>query len=116
VSALGAGELLAAAAPREATDPSVQHWWSMFVHTAASPAELYDGIKSLGPVDIHQLLGSIHLPVLVLHRTGDRLADVRQPLHGRAAPRRQAGGTRWDNPDRQASRSARQPWTPRPSH
>jgi class 3 adenylate cyclase len=76
VSPLGAGELLAAAAPREATDPTVQHWWSMFVHTAASPVELHDGIKSLGPVDIRQLLGSIHLPVLVLHRTGDRLADV----------------------------------------
>jgi pimeloyl-ACP methyl ester carboxylesterase len=70
VSALGAGELLAAAAPGEATDPSVQHWWSMFVHTAASPVELHDGIKSLGPVDIRQLLGSIHLPVLVLSYLG----------------------------------------------
>jgi class 3 adenylate cyclase len=69
--------LLAAAAPREATDPTVRHWWSMFVHSAASSVELHDGIKSLGPVDIRQLLGSIHLPVLVLHRSGDRLADVR---------------------------------------
>jgi pimeloyl-ACP methyl ester carboxylesterase/class 3 adenylate cyclase len=71
-----AGQLLAAAAPAEAADPLVQHWWSMFVHSAASPVELYDGISSLGPVDIRQLLGSIHVPVLVLHRTGDQLADV----------------------------------------
>jgi class 3 adenylate cyclase/pimeloyl-ACP methyl ester carboxylesterase len=71
-----AGDLLAAAAPRESTDASVQHWWRMYSHTAASPVELYDGIKSLGPVDIRGLLGSVHVPVLVLHRTGDRLADV----------------------------------------
>jgi class 3 adenylate cyclase len=71
-----AGDLLAAAAPRESTDASVQHWWRMYSHSAASPVELYDGIKSLGPVDIRGLLGSVHVPVLVLHRTGDRLADV----------------------------------------
>ncbi len=32
---------------------------------------------SLGPVDIRGLLGSVQTPVLVLHRTGDRAADVR---------------------------------------
>ena len=72
-----AGELLAAAAPGEAADASVQHWWRMFTHSASSPVELHDGIRSLGPVDIRGLLGSVHVPVLVLHRTGDRLADVR---------------------------------------
>src|SRR5262245_19361205 len=71
-----AGDLLAAAAPRDSTDASVQHWWKLYSHSAASPVELYDGIKSLGPVDIRGLLGSVHVPVLVLHRTGDRLADV----------------------------------------
>jgi class 3 adenylate cyclase len=70
------GELLAVAAPREATDASVQHWWSVFSHSGASPVELHDGIASLGPVDIRALLGSVHVPVLVLHRTGDRLAAV----------------------------------------
>jgi pimeloyl-ACP methyl ester carboxylesterase len=73
----GAAELLASVAPGEATDASVSHWWRMFVHTAASPAEMYDGIKSLGPVDIRQALGSVQAPVLVLHRSGDRSADVR---------------------------------------
>jgi class 3 adenylate cyclase len=38
--------------------------------------ETLEGISSLGPVDIRGLLGSIQAPVLVLHRTGDRLADV----------------------------------------
>jgi class 3 adenylate cyclase len=64
-------------APREATDPSVVRWWRMLYLSAASPAETYEGIRSLGPVDIGGLLGSVQAPVLVLHRTGDRLADVR---------------------------------------
>jgi class 3 adenylate cyclase len=71
-----AGDLLAVAAPRESTSASVVHWWKVFAQSAASPPELYDGIRSLGPVDIRGLLGSVHVPVLVLHRTGDRLASV----------------------------------------
>jgi class 3 adenylate cyclase len=49
----------------------------MFLVSAASFAEQYEGIRSLGPVDIRGLLGSVQTPVLVLHRTGDRAADVR---------------------------------------
>jgi class 3 adenylate cyclase len=49
----------------------------MFCASASSPVETLEGIMSLGPVDIRGLLGSIQAPVLVLHRTGDRLADVR---------------------------------------
>src|SRR5512132_3930232 len=48
----------------------------MFCASASSPVETLEGISSLGPVDIRGLLGSIQAPVLVLHRTGDRLADV----------------------------------------
>jgi class 3 adenylate cyclase len=65
------------AAPREAADPSVRQWWRIFYLSAATPAETYTGIRSLGPVDIRGLLGSVQAPVLVLHRTGDRVADVR---------------------------------------
>jgi class 3 adenylate cyclase len=62
---------------REMADPSVRQWWRMFCASASSPVETLEGIMSLGPVDIRGLLGSIQAPVLVLHRTGDRLADVR---------------------------------------
>jgi hypothetical protein len=48
-----------------------------FFQSAVSPAEAYDEIKSLDPVDIRQLLGSVRAPVLVLQRTGDRYAGVR---------------------------------------
>ena len=71
-----ADTLLAALAPREAGDPSVRSWFRMFSASASSPVESIDGIRSLGPVDIRGLLGSIQAPVLVLHRTGDRMASV----------------------------------------
>ena len=48
----------------------------MFTASASSPVETLEGIRSLGPVDIRGLLGTIQAPVLVLHRTGDRLASV----------------------------------------
>jgi class 3 adenylate cyclase len=70
-------QLLEWVAPGEATDPAVRHWWRMFAHSAASSAETYEAIRSLGPVDIRGVLGSVQAPVLVLHRSGDRAADVR---------------------------------------
>jgi class 3 adenylate cyclase len=64
-------------APQEAGDASVRHWIRMFLVSAATFAEQYEGIRTLGPVDIRGLLGSVQVPVLVLHRTGDRAADYR---------------------------------------
>jgi class 3 adenylate cyclase len=69
--------ILSMVAPSEAIDPSVRHWFRMFVMSGATLAEQYEGIRVLGPVDIRGLLGSVQAPVLVLHRTGDRAADVR---------------------------------------
>jgi class 3 adenylate cyclase len=68
--------LLSVLAPREAADPSVRAWYRMYASSASSPVETLEGIRSLGPVDIRGVLGSIQVPVLVLHRTGDRMASV----------------------------------------
>jgi hypothetical protein len=62
--------------PSEVADPSVRHWFRMFALSGATLAEQYEEIRSLGPVDIRGLLGSVQAPVLVLHRGGDRAADV----------------------------------------
>jgi class 3 adenylate cyclase/pimeloyl-ACP methyl ester carboxylesterase len=69
--------ILADLAPGEATDAATVAWWRMLFWSGASPAESYDQISAMGPVDIRRLLGSVQAPVLVLHRTGDRMADVR---------------------------------------
>jgi class 3 adenylate cyclase len=67
--------LLAGLAPSEATDVS-RRWWATFFFSGATPPESIDEITSFGPVDIRGLLGAVHTPTLVLHRTGDRVADV----------------------------------------
>src|SRR5262245_941880 len=69
--------ILTTMAPREATDASAMRWWRGFFQSAISPAEASEELGSLDPVDIRRLLGSVQAPVLVLHRTGDRYADVR---------------------------------------
>ena len=69
--------ILTTMAPREATDASVMRWWRGFFQSAISPVEASEELRSLDPVDIRRLLGSVPAPVLVLHRTGDRYADVR---------------------------------------
>jgi class 3 adenylate cyclase/pimeloyl-ACP methyl ester carboxylesterase len=68
--------ILADVAPQEATDAATVRWWRMLFWSGASPLESYDQISAMGPVDIRRLLGSVQAPVLVLHRSGDRAADV----------------------------------------
>jgi len=68
--------VLAGLAPSEAGDASARRWWSTYWHSAATPPESIDEIIAHGPVDIRGLLGAVHTPTLVLHRTGDRAANV----------------------------------------
>jgi pimeloyl-ACP methyl ester carboxylesterase len=69
--------LLPRVAPRDSADPSFRHWWRMFYQSATTAPQAYDMVASLGPVDIHRLLGSVRVPTLLLHRTGDQWVDVR---------------------------------------
>jgi class 3 adenylate cyclase len=69
--------LLARMAPREVTDPAFMQWWRMYSLSAMTAPEAYDTIVALGSVDIRRLLGSIRVPTLLLHRSGDQFVDVR---------------------------------------
>ena len=68
--------LLREIAPSEADDASARRWFDVFLRSAATPPEAVDEITSHGPVDIRGVLGSVHAPTLVLHRTGDRMVAV----------------------------------------
>jgi len=70
-------KLWAAIAPQAAADAVQFRWLTMTFHSSLSPGEYYDVVRTMGPVDIRRLLGSVRAPVLVLHRSGDRSADVR---------------------------------------
>ena len=69
-------KILGQVAPSVVNDPVARRWWTMFMNSAATPPENIDEITSHGPVDIRSLLGSVHAPTLVLHRTNDRFAAV----------------------------------------
>ncbi len=63
-------------APNDALDTVTRRWWATFYRSAASPVERADLITAMGPVDIRSLLGAVRVPTLVLHRAGDRIAQV----------------------------------------
>jgi class 3 adenylate cyclase len=69
-------EMMLWLAPRELADPAFRQWWRMHIMSAMTAPEAYDAVMALGPVDIRRLLGSIRVPTLLLHRTGDRFIDV----------------------------------------
>ena len=68
--------VLTAIAPSEPLDAVTRRWWSTFFRSAASPVERVAHIAAWGPVDIRGVLGGVHVPTLLLHRTGDRVARV----------------------------------------
>jgi class 3 adenylate cyclase len=68
-------EVMARSAPQ--ADAAMLRWLTMAFQSSVSPGEAYEEMRTMGPVDIRRLLGSVQAPVLVLHRTGDRAADVR---------------------------------------
>jgi class 3 adenylate cyclase len=68
--------LLDVIGPSEAADAAARRWFTAFICSASSPVENIDEITALGPVDIRGLLGAVRVPTLVLHRSGDRMADV----------------------------------------
>jgi class 3 adenylate cyclase len=69
-------DLLVSLAPAEAADPALRQWWRMCYRSAATPPETLEFLRAIGPVDIRGLLGSVRVPTLLLHRTGDHWTDV----------------------------------------
>jgi class 3 adenylate cyclase len=71
-----AGRLLDDIAPTDGADAATRRWWATYFHSAASARESLDEITAMGPVDIRGVLGAVRAPVLVLHRSHDRMAAV----------------------------------------
>lgn len=66
-------------------DPSFRRWWARFERLGASPGAWRELAGILGELDVREVLPSIQIPTLVLHRNGDRIVDVDQ---GRAVANR----------------------------
>jgi pimeloyl-ACP methyl ester carboxylesterase len=72
----GEGALLSTFAPSGVGDPGMDEVWSRFQRAGASPAMARSVISALFQIDVRDILPTIQVPTLVLHRTGDRIAPI----------------------------------------
>jgi class 3 adenylate cyclase/DNA-binding SARP family transcriptional activator len=70
------GSFLALWAPTHEHDPVVREWWTRALHRGASPASAVAWLRMIAGFDIRDVVGAIHSPTLVLHRSGDRMIGV----------------------------------------
>ncbi len=65
-------------APSVANDDQIVRWYSRLLRQSASPGTEAAYSRWMGALDLRGMLSAIHVPTLVMHRTGDR--DV--PIEG----------------------------------
>jgi pimeloyl-ACP methyl ester carboxylesterase len=63
-------------APSVMDDPEFRSWWRMFLRQSMSPGAAVALQTMNAQIDIRAVLDAIHVPTLVLHRTGDRINPV----------------------------------------
>jgi DNA-binding transcriptional activator of the SARP family len=68
-------------APGLANDPQARSWWAALLRAASSPGAIRDVLTALQDTDVRDLLPSIQVPTLVLHRQGDRAVRVQAGRH-----------------------------------
>lgn len=63
---------LAARAPSAMADERFVRWWGGYLRSSASPAAAVSLTRMNSEIDVQDVLPAIRVPVLVLHRRGDR--------------------------------------------
>jgi class 3 adenylate cyclase len=63
---------LATLAPTLARDEAMRSWWASYMRRSASPRDALVLAHMNTESDVTGILGSVHTPTLVIHRTGDR--------------------------------------------
>lgn len=72
----GTGGTVLKFAPSRANDQAFKSWWARFERLGASPAAAKKLMRMNSQIDISPILPTIRVPTLVLHRTGDLVANV----------------------------------------
>jgi class 3 adenylate cyclase len=70
-------EALRTVAPSVAGDEDFSRWWRSYMRLGASPASAAALLRMNLEIDVRDVLPTVRVPALVLHRTDDRLVDVR---------------------------------------
>jgi class 3 adenylate cyclase len=65
-------------APSLARDERFCHWWANYLRLAASPGAAITVMKMNMEIDVRQVLPSVRVPTLIIHRAGDRVSRVEQ--------------------------------------
>jgi pimeloyl-ACP methyl ester carboxylesterase/DNA-binding winged helix-turn-helix (wHTH) protein len=65
-------------APTVANDPAFRAWWATYLRMGASPGAALALTRMNAEIDIRDILPSIRVPTLVLHRRHDRLLKVEE--------------------------------------
>ncbi len=76
----GDGSTIEVAAPSQAHNPATREFYGRLERSTASPGMLAALSQMFLDLDVRDVVPSVHTPALVLHRTRDRLVNVR---HGR---------------------------------
>ncbi len=67
-------------APSVAHDAQFRQWWAKYLRLGASPSAVINVFRMNAAIDVRDILPAVHVPTLVLHRSGDRAVVVE---HGR---------------------------------
>ncbi|MCB1750633.1 MAG: alpha/beta fold hydrolase [Gammaproteobacteria bacterium] len=75
-SAWGSGESLPMFAPSVGQDEAAKRWWGQFERLGATPGAAIALMKMNSEIDITDILPTIGIPTLVIHRNEDVLIDI----------------------------------------
>jgi class 3 adenylate cyclase len=76
----GDGSIIDVSSPSQAGNPEARAFWGRIERSTASPGMMIALAQMFLDLDVRDVVPSVHAPALVLHRTRDRLVNVR---HGR---------------------------------
>jgi hypothetical protein len=65
-------------APSKASDPAFRSWWATYLRMGASPGAALALTRMNAEIDIRDILPSIRVPTLVLHRRHDRCLKIEE--------------------------------------
>ncbi len=72
----GSGASMPLFAPSRQDDAALQTWWGRFERLAASPSAAIELMRMNREIDLTDILPSIRVPTLIVHRKDDTLIDV----------------------------------------
>ncbi|MFL5909488.1 MAG: adenylate/guanylate cyclase domain-containing protein [Gaiellaceae bacterium] len=73
----GEGTMVEVVAPSRADDPATRSFFARMERATASPGTLASMVQMFLDIDVREIVPSVHVPALVLHRRHDRLVNVR---------------------------------------